>query len=151
MSRSVQYTITLLRVSMGYLFLSAGLDKVLAEDGWSAKGYLMGANGPFASLFQSLAGLAWVDAFNMWGLTLIGAALMLGVAVRWSSFWGSVLMVLYYFAHFETNTANGLIDDHLVYALVLILFIVVGAGKWWGLDGRLKTSSGVRRWMMSGS
>ncbi|MDO8462926.1 MAG: DoxX family protein [bacterium] len=148
--KSMAAMITILRVAMGWVFLGAGLDKLLAEGGWSAAGYLRGATGPFAGLFQSLAGVAWVDQLNMWGLTLIGVALIIGVAVRWSSFWGIVVMLSYYFAHFDQNTANGWMDSHVIYALLLLTFLVVGAGSWYGLDSKLRASSGVRRWLLSG-
>ena len=43
-------------------------------------------------------------------------------------------MALYYFADFAGNTAHGLIDEHIVYIVVLLLFLVGGFGHVWGLD-----------------
>ncbi|MDO8425638.1 MAG: DoxX family protein [bacterium] len=148
--QSMHRMIALLRIAMGWVFLSAGLEKLLKDGGWSAAGYLKGATGPFADFFHAIAGAAWVDQLNMWGLTLIGIALILGVAVRWSSFWGIVLMLLYYGAGFESNTAHGWLDQHVYYSLVLCTFLVLGAGKWYGLDAKLKVAPAVRRWVLSG-
>lgn len=143
--------LTVLRVALGWVFLSAGFDKLLAEGGWSAAGYLRGATGPLAGFFQSLAGVPWVDQLNAWGLTLVGVALIVGAAVRWSSFCGILLMLLYYVAHFEQNTANGWLDNHVYYSLVLLTFLVVGAGKWYGVDAALaRWPSWVKRWLLSG-
>lgn len=122
-----------LRLGLGALFFYAGWSKLTA-DGWSAAGYLSHATGPLASWFQSLAGSPVVDSLNMWGLTLIGAALLLGLLVRTASAFGILLMALYYLADFSSNTAHGLIDEHVVYALVLFAFVCGGFGQVWGLD-----------------
>lgn len=123
----------LLRLVLGLLFFFAGWSKLTTE-GWTAAGFLQNATGPFASWFQSLAGSGVVDALNMWGLTLIGAALVLGLLVRTASFFGIVMMLLYYFADFTGNTAHGIIDEHIVYIAALVFFLVGGFGHVWGLD-----------------
>ena len=40
--------------------------------------------------------LTVVDQLNMWGLTIIGCALMLGLLSRWASIAGLVLILIYY-------------------------------------------------------
>lgn len=120
------------RILLGAQLFFAGFEK-LGE--WSAAGYLKGANGPFAEFFQSLAGNPLIDALNVWGLMLIGLALILGLMVRPASFFGAMLMGLYYFAHFETNTAHGYIDSHIMYIALFILFMAGGAGHAFGLNG----------------
>ncbi len=127
----------LLRLVMGLLFFFAGWAKLTLQ-GWSAAGFLQNATGPFASWFQGLAGNGVVDFLNVWGLTLIGVALILGLLVRTASFFGIVLMILYYFADFVGNTAHGFIDEHVVHASILFLFIVGGVGHVWGLDALLE-------------
>lgn len=125
--------VLLLRLTMGFLFFLAGWSKITTH-GWSASGFLENATGPFAGWFQSLAGNGFVDVLNMWGLTLIGVALILGLLVRTASACGIVLMSLYYFADFVGNTAHGFIDEHVVYTAVFLLFLVGGFGHVWGLD-----------------
>ncbi|MCR4313819.1 MAG: hypothetical protein NUV84_01055 [Candidatus Uhrbacteria bacterium] len=106
----------------------------MTTEGWTAAGFLQNATGPFASWFQSLAGSGIVDFLNMWGLTLIGVALILGLLVRTASFFGIVLMGLYYFADFVGNTAHGYIDEHVLIIAVLVFFFVGGFGHVLGLD-----------------
>ncbi|NQV89846.1 DoxX family protein [Candidatus Uhrbacteria bacterium] len=125
--------VVLLRIVIGFLFFYAGWSKLVSPD-WSAAGYLANATGPFASWFQSLAGNGFIDFLNMWGLTLIGVALIIGLLVRTASAFGIVIMVLYYFADLVGNTAHGFIDEHVVYATVLLLFILGGFGHVWGVD-----------------
>lgn len=124
-----------LRIAIGFEFLMAGIAKF---SGWTAAGYLSNASGPFAELFRSMAGSVLVDQLNIWGLTLIGIALILGLMVRPASFFGAILVVLYYFADFDTNTAHGIIDSHIIYAVVFIVFMAGGAGHVFGLDGIVK-------------
>lgn len=121
-----------LRLVIGFVFLYAGISKL---GDWSAAGYLAGATGPLADWFQSLAGNGLVDALNVWGAILIGACLMLGLLARPASFFGIIMMILYYFSDFVGNTAHGLIDEHIIYSIVLLLFISGGVGHIFGLDG----------------
>lgn len=123
---------TILRVALGVVFFGAGLSKM---SDWSAESYLQGATGPFADWFVSLAGNPIVDQLNIWGLTLIGIALILGLLVRPASFFGVVMMLLYYLSDLEGNTAHGLLDEHIVYALIFTLFLAGGIGHVFGLDG----------------
>jgi thiosulfate dehydrogenase [quinone] large subunit len=120
-----------LRVVVGLEFLLAGIAKF---GGWSAANYLETADGPFAAWFQSLAGSGVIDGLNAWGLTLIGLALIVGLLVRPASMFGIVLMVLYYLAHFTSNTANGYIESHIILIAVFLLFVAGGAGHIFGLN-----------------
>ena len=132
----------LLRVSLGWLFFYAGITKVLKPE-WSAAEYIAGAK-VFVEFFNFLASpeiLPIVNLLNKWGLTLLGVSLMLGVLVRFSSFFGAVLMVLYYLAALDfphPNPHDYLVDEHIIYALVLLFFMLTNAGKiggidrWWG-------------------
>lgn len=123
--------LVLLRVAFGVLFFLSGISKL---GDWSASAYLLGATGPFAAWFQSLAGSPVIDALNAWGMILIGAALIGGLLVRPAAVGGIAMMVLYYFAHFTENTAHGYIDEHIIYALVFFLFVAGGAGHAFGLN-----------------
>jgi thiosulfate dehydrogenase [quinone] large subunit len=124
--------LTVLRVAVGVLFFLAGFAKM---SDWSAAGYLANATGPLSGWFQSLAGNPTVDFLNVWGLTLIGVALIIGLMVRPASFFGAILMVLYYLSDLEGNTAHGFIDEHVILALLFGLFMAGGFGHALGLDG----------------
>lgn len=126
----------LLRLAMGILFLMAAWSKLTTPD-WTASAYLAGATGPFATWFAALAGNPMVDALNMYGQLLIGLGLIVGLMVRPAAFFGGVLMVLYYFAHFSQNTARGFVDEHVIYFLVFLLLMSGGFGHVWGLDGAM--------------
>lgn len=137
-----------LRVATGWMMLYAGVTKVL-DPAWSSAGYLQGSK-TAVWLFQFFARpdiLPFTDFMNKWGLTLLGISLILGVAVRLSSWLGALLMVLYYLPVLQFPYPNPhafIVDEHVIYALVLVFFASVGAGRAWGLDavcGRLPLCS----------
>lgn len=138
MNRLEKISIFLLRLSLGWLFFYAGITKVLNPD-WSAAGYLNNAK-TFSGLYQWLAStqnISWVNLLNEWGLTLIGMALILGVFTRWASLGGILLMVMYYFPILQfpyVSTTSFMIDNHVIFSLVFLVFFLSHAGKFWGLD-----------------
>ena len=72
------------------------------------------------------------------GLTLIGASLILGIFVRWSAFAGIIIMLLYYFPILQfphVGDHSYIVDEHIIYSLVLLVFIAIKAGHSWGIDG----------------
>jgi len=143
----------LLRLALGGLFLWSGWSKIMTPD-WSASSFLTHATGPFASWFQSLAGNPVVDALNMYGMFAIGIALLLGFLVRPAALAGVVLMILYYFANFDQNTAHGFLEEHLIYTCVFLVFSAGGMGNVWGLNGfiaRQPSFQGIRwvKWLFS--
>jgi len=137
MSKSSQISLFLLRLALGWLMLYAGITKVL-DPKWTAAGYLANAK-TFANLYQWLASpanIGWVNFINQWGLTLLGVSLILGIGVRLSSVLGAVLMLLYYFPVLEFPYLEHayLVDEHIIYALVLVFFAVIRAGRYYGLE-----------------
>ncbi|MEK7128841.1 MAG: DoxX family protein [Patescibacteria group bacterium] len=128
----------LLRVSMGWFIFYAGITKVLNPE-WSAAGYLKGAK-TFVGFYEWLLQpniLPSINFLNEWGLTLVGISLILGLFVRLGSIFGAALMVLYYFPILNfpyPNPYTFLIDDHIIYALVMILLATLRAGRVWGLE-----------------
>ncbi len=128
-----------MRMSLGVLFLYAGVTKVLNPE-WSAAGYLKGAKS-FAWLFGWMFDpsiLPAINFLNEWGLTLLGVSLLLGCLVRLSSYAGMALMLLYYLAAIDFPYPNPhalLIDEHIIYILALLVLVAFEAGGHWGLDG----------------
>ncbi len=124
---------TLLRYSMGFVFLWAFLDKTFGlgfatttgkswiNGGSPTAGFLANAvKGPFAEFFNSLSGVAVVDWLFMGGLLFVGVTLILNRYVKWGSLVGALMMLLMYLALlFPEN--NPIIDEHIIYALVLML------------------------------
>lgn len=119
------------RLMIGFVFLWAFLDKTFglgvstsSEQSWLSggsptTGYLGSLDGTFGSFFNNLAGNAVVDWLFMLGLLGIGVGLILGIAMRISIISGIAMMMLMWLAALPIAT-NPLVDDHLVYATVLM-------------------------------
>lgn len=139
-----RFSLLLTRVSLGVLMFYAGVTKVTNPD-WSAAGYIGGAGNfvEFYKIFLNPAILPIVNFLNAWGLTILGLSLILGIFVRLSSLFGIVLMLLYYFAAgpFPHPSAHAyIVDEHIIYALILLFFIMVRAGRFLGFDQFLTKS-----------
>lgn len=138
LGKGAKFFLVLLRLGMGWLMFYAGITKVL-NPGWSALGYIGNAQ-TFSGFFQWLAlpqNLGWVNFANEWGLTLIGASLILGIFVRLSSIAGFLMMMLYYFPILKfpyPNAHSYIVDEHIIYALVFLLLAAIRAGRVWGLE-----------------
>lgn len=124
--------LSILRVLMGLLMLAAGLEKLFAKR-WSAKEFLANANWVFADWYHSLAGKRWVDVLNMWGLTMAGAALILGAFVKIAGLASAVMMLLYYFAY-KPKSPYLVFKETLIYAFLFVILASSGAGFYFGLD-----------------
>lgn len=125
-----------LRLIMGFIFLWAFLDKTFGlgfatapEKSWinggsPTSGFLsFGTKGPFAEIFQSLAGVALVDWMFMLGLLFVGLTLVFNKYVKWGCMAGVVMMILMWLATlFPEN--NPIIDEHIVYAFVLAMLAI---------------------------
>ncbi len=139
-----------LRVAVGLQFLLSGFGKVMSD--WSAASYLAAADGPFAEWFQSLSGVAFVDGLNAWGQLLIGVAFVVGLGVRPAAIGGAVMMVLYYLAHFTENIAHGFIEEHVILAIIFVVFAAGGAGNVLGLNavamGALRKPAAAVRFLL---
>jgi thiosulfate dehydrogenase (quinone) large subunit len=155
-SRVPMVAITLLRVFVGWHFLYEGIAK-LTSPSWSAAGYLKQARGPFADLFKWLASqpnlLANADLITMWGLTIVGLLLILGLFTRLASLGGIAFLLLFYFAnppfvgYFYSLPTEGsylVVNKNLVELCALVVILVTGSGRFAGLD-RILHSFFVRR------
>ena len=141
---------------MSLVFLWAFLDKVFGL-GYSTPGARAWVNGgsptqgflgtvdhgPFGAMFRSWAGAGWADWLFMLALAGIGIALLLGIGMRIAAVSGTLLLVLMWAAEWPlarftdagqpTMSTHPFLDDHLVYAGVLILLALIAAGNTWGL------------------
>ena len=139
----------LARIGLGWTFLWAFMDKLwglgfttLPEKSWLAgasptMGFLKFATaGPLSGVFSSLAGQAWVDWLFMLGLLGLGIALLLGIGMRIAGYAGALLLGLMYLASipfYQTPAAhNPFVDEHLIYAAILLAFTRIKVGRWWG-------------------
>lgn len=99
---STPAALALLRIVIGWHFLYEGVAKLI-QPAWTSVGYLKGSTGPVAGLLHWLAAdparAAIVDQLNIYGLTLIGFGLVLGVLTRYAALAGIGLLALYYAAY----------------------------------------------------
>jgi len=146
-AKAARYVAALTRVSLGFTFLWAFIDKLIGLDhatpaarawingGSPTTGFLKGVEGPFAGLYNGISGNAFLDWLFMLGLLGIGVALILGIGMRVAAVAGSALLVLMWTASLPLGN-NPFLDDHLVYAMVLVLLALIGAGKTLGLGAK---------------
>ena len=153
---AVRYLLAGIRLALGWVFLWAFLDKAfgLGHDTPAAKSWLSGgsptkgflgsaAEGPFSGFYHSLAGTGFADVLFMAALLAIGVALMLGIGMRLAAGAGALLVVMMWSAVLPPAN-NPFMDDHLIYAAVLVLLALLGAGNTLGL-GRLWTATPLVR------
>ena len=145
-SRAAMIAITVLRIFVGWHFLYEGIAKLTAPS-WSAAGYLRQARGPFAGFFRWLASqsnmLANADLITMWGLTIVGALLILGLFTRLASLAGIAFILLFYLCnppfigYFYSVPSEGsylIVNKNLVELCALVVIFVTGSGRFDGLD-----------------
>lgn len=142
MSKIQKSLLVLLRLTLGWFFLYAGIIKVM-DPKWSAEGFLKTAKvlPELYHWFLLPANLPWVNLLNEWGLVLLGVSLILGLWVRWSALLGVVLMVLYYLpgVHFPyVGDHSLLVDEHIIYIIGLLIIVFFRASYYYGLDGRYR-------------
>ncbi len=142
---SARHVLAITRIATGWVFLWAFLDKTFGlgfaterADAWinggsPTFGFLnFGTEGKvFHDFFASLAGPA-ADWLFMIGLLGIGLALILGIGMRIAAVSGAIMLVLMWAAELPLEN-NPFMDDHIVYALVLVALATYGAGRTWGL------------------
>ena len=144
-----RYTLAVTRLSLGWVFLWAFLDKTFGlghetpsagawiNGGSPTEGFLAHApKGPFAGFYNDIAGAAWADWLFMIGLAGIGIALLLGVGMRVAAVSGAVLYLMMWAVVLPPET-NPIVDEHVIGALALLALALVhagdtfGFGRWW--------------------
>jgi len=128
-----------LRVAMAWTFLYPAFRQILSPE-FSVAGFL-GHTKTFHDFFSILATPPAAHVLSIlvaYGHLLIGLSLLVGLLVRFSAGFGALLMIVYWMAHMDwpyiEDKTNFIIDQHLVYAGVLLYLGVVRAGHFWGLD-----------------
>ena len=95
-------SLSLLRLFIGWHLLYEGMAK-LSNANWTSAAYLLDSKWIFSGIAKWMVTnpniLGFVDTLNMWGLTLIGLSLMLGLFSRYASIAGAGLICLYYLFH----------------------------------------------------
>ncbi len=147
LSRAQTIILLVLRIAIGWHFLYEGVAKLLIP-GWTSAPYLQTARGLFAGVFHAIGAspglLKAVDLINIWGLILIGVALVVGVLPRIASIAGICLLLLYYAAHppligtdFRMPVEGHylFIDKNVVELLALCILLIFPSNLLPGLGG----------------
>jgi thiosulfate dehydrogenase [quinone] large subunit len=144
------------RLCMAWVFLWPFFDKMFGlghqtttagawiNGGNPSKGFLSGSIGPFSGFYQSIAGAGWVNWLFMLGLLAIGVALLLGISMRFAAAAGSLLLILMWSASLPPAD-DVFMDNHLIYALLLVGLVFVGAGNTLGFGKRWTQTTLVKR------
>lgn len=156
-------TIAITRYGMAWIFLWPFLDKLLGlgyavsrEDAWVRGGsptygfltFGTDANNPLHGAFAGIAGHPVADWLFMIGLLGIGLALALGIGMRIACWSGFVMLMLMWIAILPMDAGtdhNPFWDDHIMYAVFLLAFLAIDAGKYWGLGERWESLPFVQR------
>jgi len=154
--RATRYLWAITRLCMGWVFLWPFLDKTFGlghettsahawiHGGSPSLGFLSGSVGPFASIYQAIAGAAVVNWLFMIGLLGIAVGLLLGIGVRIAAVAGAVLVILMWSVSLPPQD-DIFMDNHIIYALVLLGLALVSAGNTFGLGRWWTQTSLVRR------
>lgn len=93
------YGLVALRVLIGWHILYEGIAKLISPY-WSSAAYLLDSKWIFSGWAESIVSdptlLTISDYVNMWGLTLVGLCLVLGLYSRHAAIGGMVFILLYY-------------------------------------------------------
>jgi thiosulfate dehydrogenase [quinone] large subunit len=153
---AARYLLAGIRIALGWVFLWALLDKTFGlgfattsakawvHGGSPTNGFLGSAKGPFSGFYQSIAGTGLADVLFMAGLLAIGVALVLGIGMRLAAAGGALLTGMMWTVVLPP-ASNPFMDEHLVYAAVLIVLALLSAGNTLGLGRRWAATPLVRR------
>lgn len=138
--------LVILRVAIGWHFLYEGLVKFINPN-WSSVGYLLDSGGFMQAFFHKLVAnpvtLQVVDLMNIWGLILIGLALILGFLERPAYLFGIALLAFYYlsqppFVGLRYSTPGEgsylIVNKNLVELFALTVLFVFPSGRYIGID-----------------
>lgn len=142
-NRTAGKALAVVRILLGSVFLWAFLDKtfglgfattpeasVIAGASPTA-GYLGSLEGSFAPMFHAIAGNLLVDLGFMLGMLGLGVALILGVGLRLAGVGGVIMMGMLWLTALPLMN-NPIIDEHVIYAAVVVALAATHAGNTWG-------------------
>lgn len=138
--------LVILRMLIGWYFLYEGLAKIFSPN-WTAYAYLTDSKGLFSPLFKALTEnpdlLAISDFLNIWGLTIIGLLLILGLFEKLGYIGAGALLLMYYLAHppllnveyiLPSEGSYLWVDRNLIMLFTVIVLYLFPTGKKIGID-----------------
>jgi thiosulfate dehydrogenase (quinone) large subunit len=152
-STGQKVALVVLRTAIGWHFLYEAYFKIVAPSWsisgtplphWSAAGYLRGASGPLAGLFQRLVNsgwIVWIDRSVKIALLLIGLSLILGLFTRVGLWAALALLSVFYLLYIPTgvpqpNTEGTylIVNKTLIEAVAVIVLLVFHTWNIAGFD-----------------
>jgi thiosulfate dehydrogenase (quinone) large subunit len=146
-------TLVILRLVIGWHILYEGIAKLLNPN-WSSIGFLSESKwifSGFANWIISNPGvLKTVDFLNTWGLIAIGAALMLGIFMRFAAVAGTILLLIYYLNNppligleysIPSEGSNIIVNKTLIEAIALFLLAIFPVHAVYGLESLFTNKS----------
>lgn len=153
--------VLLARVTVGWVFFYAGIEKLFGAQPFTAVGFLkFGTIGttaekvadgtivnPTHAFWVDLAGngtlMPIINVLVLFGEVAIGAALIVGLATRFASVAGFLMMGLFWIAAWDFS--HGVVEYHSVLAIVTLALGIIGAGEYFGLDAIVDETPIVKR------
>lgn len=149
-----QIALVVLRTVIGWHFLYEAYYKIWSPawgptgtplPRWTSAGYLKGASGPLASLFQRMVdagGTPWIDRSVKIGLLLIGLSLILGLFTRIGAIAALFLLSLFYLLYVPLTGmpqpgSEGtylIVNKTLIETAAVLVLLVFDTGRIAGLD-----------------
>ena len=167
-SQAAHYALGALRLIIGWTFLWAFFDKLLAlgystgvdgetgvldrfgdaawiHGGSPTEGFLaFGADGPFEGFYHAIAGDPLTNAGFMFGLLAIGVAMTFGVFMRLATIGGVIMYIMMWTVVLPPEN-NPITDDHLLGAAAVLVLGLYGAGRYLGLGSWWERQTLVQR------
>jgi thiosulfate dehydrogenase [quinone] large subunit len=160
-----QFALVALRTVIGWHFLYEAYYKIASPAWspagtplarWTAAGYLKGASGPLAAMFQRMVNAGWtpwIDRTVKVSLLLIGLSLILGLFTKAGSWGALVFLSMFYLLYIPTigvpqpnNEGTYLIvNKTLIEAAAVVVLIAFNTGAIAGLDLLLRGRKSKRQ------
>ncbi|MCA0987151.1 DoxX family protein [Guptibacillus algicola] len=119
--------LAIIRVYVGYTFLTAGWGKISGDEKFDASGFLAGGiekstgehpavQGWYASFLENVAlpNVSFINVLVPWGEFLVGIALILGILTTFSAFMGLIMNVNFLLAGAISTNPNLMIMEFLL-------------------------------------
>ena len=144
--------LVILRILIGWHFLYEGISKII-NPYWSSAAYLLDSKWILSSLAKTIVAnstlLSFVDLINMWGLTLVGISLLLGLFSKYGALVGMGFVLLYYlfappFIGLEYGKPGEgsyiIVNKNLIEAFALYVLYLFPSSQLIGMDRLINSS-----------
>lgn len=161
LSKGQQAATAVVRVAIGSVFLTAGLEKALSGTPFDAAGFLKFGTSGLPWLGEATKGVVYNPTHEFWaglagnaalmplvnflvvgGEIAIGVALVLGLFTRFAAIAGTVMLSFFFVASWDLS--HGIVNSQLLDAIVTAFVGIMAAGRYYGLDSIIEKVSAVR-------